>query len=150
MAHSVRLVVAVLVAPVVTSVLLITGGTLLTGCLGYGCLVDTIGAIMGIGVMAGVLIGVPATVIGGLPAHRFLIQTRRTHAGFYVLAGGLVGLPTAIAAVVFTSPGALTMSLGGWGFACAFCAVAGALSALLFWFIRRPDRDAANPVTRAA
>lgn len=144
MEPSVRLVVAVLVAPVVTSVLVITGLVLLSGCVGFGCTSGTIVSTMGMGAMFGVLIGIPAAVFGGLPSHHILMRTRRTHPGFYALAGALVGVPTAIAGVVFMSRGAIMLSIGGWGIAFAFCALAGAVSALLFWLIRRPDRDAAN------
>lgn len=149
MEPSLRLLIALLVAPMLASILAAAGITIFSGCFGYGCAVNTVVASVMFGAMFGFFIGIPAAVLGGLPAHHMLVMARRTHALFYVGAGALIGLPAAVAAVAFASRGSMTMAPSAWLLSLVIGAAAGAAAAYMFWLIRRPDRLAANPATRA-
>lgn len=147
MEPSVRLIVALLVAPMLAAILVATGLTVLSGCFGYGCALNSISASASFGAMFGFFVGIPAAVLGGLPVHRLLVRTQRTHVAFYIAAGTLIGLPAAVAAIAFVSSGAISMPLSAWLLLLLIGGAAGAAAALLFWLIRRPDRDTANPDT---
>jgi hypothetical protein len=142
-----RLLSALLAPPVVVSAAGALAFALAGPCsVRPACTADTLAMVAAWGGLFGLLFGGPAAVLLGLPAHHFLLRMGKKHALFYALAGAIVGLPTAIAIFLWSS--GLPMGAGGWLVALAIGALIGALSALLFWLIRRPDRDALpNPPT---
>jgi hypothetical protein len=91
-------------------------------------------------VLAGVLwIAYPAMVLLGLPTHALLMWRNYRSVLFYAGAGALYGLVTTLALSFFVDPD-IANAIAITTTACATCAV-------IFWLIRRPDRDAANPAT---
>ncbi len=101
--------------------------------LGMGAFGATIGAIAGI----------PGVLIFGLLAHRWLMQRARHGLLPYLFAGLIAGTVTSF--IFFGLDGGardvvrLTpLHLAG--------PIAGPLTALFFWLIRRPDKDARLPV----
>lgn len=111
-----------------------------------------------LGAMAGAVLGIPATLVMGLPIHALLTQFKLRSAAIYAGAGAFGGILLALTAgqiglldvlnsdvpkedllsnlvpSVRVFPQAVTL---------------GTSSSLGFWLIRRPDRDAPNPGTRA-
>lgn len=110
-----------------------------------------------LGAFVGGTVGIPAMLVAGLPAHALLYHRGLRSPVIYALAGALAGLAAALVAGqlgvldIFNSdlpaeeepPNGLMSAV--WMFPQA--AVFGACSALGFWLIRRPDRDAPNPPT---
>jgi hypothetical protein len=110
-----------------------------------------------VGAGIGVLLGIPAMLFAGLPVHALLHHYRFRSAVIYAVAGASAGLllalvaghlglltllnsdlppeeepPSDLLSAVWVSPQAVTLGMS---------------SALGFWLIRRPDRDAPNPPT---
>lgn len=97
-----------------------------------------------IGAAMGAVLGWPTMAIAGLPAHGWLVRNGRTGGLTYSLLGVAVGTVTMF--VYFTATGSWRNPLGlldAWPLLLAG-PVTGLLSAGLFWFIRRPDRIAAE------
>lgn len=80
----------------------------------------------------------PASLTFGWLVHSVLRQRQITGLRWYVLGAVLVGIPLQIIGL-FSIPDGIVF----WGLPVA------ALSGCFLWLIRRPDRDAANPDTRA-
>lgn len=89
----------------------------------------------------GSLFAYPLMAVLGLPAHSVLYRSRHRALPFYVLAGVLC----ALAAWILTSLFGISIRTVTEG--AVFIALSGALTAGIFWLIRRPDRDAPNPPT---
>ncbi len=93
------------------------------------------------GFLIGGLIGWPVMLVIGLPAHALLLRRTSAKVWWYVLAGCVAGVIAGALRFV-SSRGAATMNdavqLAALG------AVTGTLAALVFWFVRRPDSDAAE------
>jgi len=97
-------------------------------------------------VSIGAAAGCPAAFILGPPIHIWLQYRRWVGVHHYIAFGALIGLITALALAVFfmQAGGAIAII----GFMIIF---AGAIGGLVFWLIRRPDRDApASAPPRAA
>jgi hypothetical protein len=142
-----RLLAGLVLAPLGASAAAAMTLAAITICPSYGCSLEIFTFAGLVGVTYGAVVGVPTALLAGLPVHHLLSITGRTHVLPYVLAGGLIGLPAAVFGLAILSRGSLNMSAEGWAFASALGASTGAISALVFWLIRRPDRDGANPDT---
>lgn len=145
----VRLVIAVALPPVAIAAL--AGATLsaIVFCLEYTC--NAVGFAYGalMGAVVGVAFGIPTAALIGLPAHHLLLRAGKTRAIFYALAGAVIGAPAAMLVGAVSSPGAFEAPLGAWATMSVIGLVIGALTAVCFWFIRRPDRIVANPARAA-
>jgi hypothetical protein len=97
-------------------------------------------AMVGVGgfVLGGVL-GWPVMLAFGLPLHAVLIRKTTAKAWHYAIAGLAAGLAAGLLRFVTERGGAssndlsMLLSIGGVG---------GVIAALMFWFVRRPDKDA--------
>jgi hypothetical protein len=89
-----------------------------------------------------------------LPAHAFLYKRRSHKIGGYLLAGALLGVLATVVITILSMIGArdvLGVNLlytGGVFGVILLLASIGASS--IFWWIRRPDRDAPSPEKLAA
>jgi hypothetical protein len=106
------------------------------------------------GIAYGCGVGMAAMIVFGLPIHAALVRLNLRHLPAYALGGIPAGaaapfLFTGFASVFFggaytwrqaLSDGLNIVPLGAWLGACVLA---------VFWLIRRPDRDAANPPTPA-
>jgi hypothetical protein len=105
-----------------------------------------VGGILMAGIAIGSLIGWPTTLFVAWPLHRWLYRTGRRELAHYVLASPICAIVDYIAIVsgfvaVGRELGPRTFVDVWW---LALLLSAGAFfSALVFWLIRRPDRDAA-------
>jgi LytS/YehU family sensor histidine kinase len=103
-------------------------------------LVNTVKVAVG-GLMVGGLLGWPVMLAIGLPMHAVLIRKTPAKAWHYAVAGLAAGLLAGLLRYAMERGGAGTndliilLAIGG---------VAGAVASLMFWFIRRPDKDAAE------
>ena len=102
--------------------------------------INTIMVAVG-GFMVGGLLGWPVMLAIGLPMHAVLIRKTPAKAWHYAIAGLAAGLVAGLLRYTMERDGAsasdltLLLAIGG---------VAGVLAALMFWFVRRPDKDAAE------
>ena len=93
------------------------------------------------GLMMGGLLGWPLMMAFGLPMHMILLRTTSAKAWHYVTAGLAGGFAAGLLRFAMDGGAAsmndlvILLAIGG---------LAGALSALVFWLVRRPDRDAAE------
>jgi hypothetical protein len=136
-ARIVRLSTALFAAPVLGVSGCAMALAFVTICPGQMCNASSLmfGVLAGAGF--GFVAGVPAMFVLGLPIHAILAFGRHTSLLHYAIAGALPGVVSAIVLERFmpvssTSPLLLLPALG---------AVAGVVSAALFWAIRRPDLD---------
>lgn len=120
--------------------------SLLAMCPGQSCDVVLLSQVALAGAFGGLIVGIPAMLLFGMPAHAWLWSTGRKKIWHYAIAGVLVGVLTSGAiAALYVSPfgsGDLPfprLAIIGSG--------TGAVSAVVFWLIRRPDRDEPNPPT---
>lgn len=103
-------------------------------------IVNTIMVAVG-GLMVGGLLGWPVMLGLGLPMHAVLIRKTPAKAWHYAVAGLAAGLVAGLLRYAMERSGAgmndliLLLAIGG---------VAGAIASLMFWFVRRPDKDAAE------
>jgi LytS/YehU family sensor histidine kinase len=93
------------------------------------------------GLMVGGLLGWPVMLVIGLPMHAALIRKTTAKAWHYAVAGLAAGLIAGLLRFAMERGGArmndliVLLAIGG---------VAGAIAALVFWSVRRPDKDAAE------
>ncbi len=93
------------------------------------------------GFMLGAIIGWPVMLALGLPLHALLLRRTPAKAWHYAMAGFAAGAAAGLLRFVTergqptTNDLIILLSVGGAG---------GVFAALLFWAIRRPDRDAAE------
>jgi hypothetical protein len=104
-------------------------------------LVNLFNAVSG-GLILGALIGWPVMLVLGMPAHALLIRKTPATVWIYVAAGCAAGLAGSAARLL--SSRTTTMTGEQLLQALAIGAFAGTLTAFVFWFIRRPDKDAAE------
>jgi hypothetical protein len=103
-------------------------------------LINTV-MVLASGFMLGGLLGWPVMLALGLPMHAALIRKTTAKAWHYALAGLAAGLIAGLLRYAMERGEATVndltalLSIGG---------VAGAVAALVFWFVRRPDKDAAE------
>jgi LytS/YehU family sensor histidine kinase len=98
-------------------------------------------AIVGIsGFMLGGLLGWPVMLALGLPMHAALIRKTSAKAWHYAVAGLAAGLLAGLLRFA-TTRGATTNDLA---ILLAIGGVGGVIAALMFWLVRRPDKDAAE------
>ena len=89
-------------------------------------------------------LGYPAMILLGLPVHFLLARLRRRGVGGYLLGGTLIGVGVAVANLLpairdQVSAGFVRESLPSWIAFATVAAILGAISALTFWVIARPD-----------
>jgi hypothetical protein len=89
-----------------------------------------------LGLVASVLYGIPANTTLGLAIHEFLVEAKRTNVSDYIAAGCVVGI------FVVSVLSLLAGSFYDWLVLPGL--VGGGLTALVFWLIRRPDRDSTD------
>jgi LytS/YehU family sensor histidine kinase len=93
------------------------------------------------GLMVGGLLGWPVMLAIGLPMHAALIRKTTAKAWHYAIAGLAAGLIAGLLRFAMERGGAgmndliVLLAIGG---------VAGVIAALVFWSVRRPDKDAAE------
>lgn len=109
-------------------------------------LVPTLGYAFYVGVAGGLVLGWPTMFLAGLPTHAWLLRQGRASWLSYAIAGALIGLaPATLVEMLAVGTRATPQN---WAFILGVGAATGLVSALLFWLIRRPDRDSAsNPPT---
>lgn len=96
--------------------------------------------VMATGFMLGAVIGWPVTLAFGLPAHAMLLRKTSAKIGWYALAGAVIGTIAGAVRLIQTSAfssNAILLHL-------AMGAATGTATALVFWWLRRPDADAAQ------
>lgn len=101
-------------------------------------LMNTVMVGMG-GFMIGGLLGWPVMMALGLPMHAVLLRTTAAKAWHYVAAGLTIGLAAGFLRYAMEGGTASTDDLI---VLLAIGSVAGGLASLMFWLVRRPDRDA--------
>jgi hypothetical protein len=92
------------------------------------------------GVILGALVGWPVMLVFGLPGHALLLRKTSAKLWIYAAAGIVIGL----AGGVFRYAQARSHSTDDLPQFLAIGAVTGTLAAIIFWFARRPDKDAAE------
>jgi hypothetical protein len=92
------------------------------------------------GLILGALIGWPVMLVVGLPAHALLLRKTPATVWIYLGAGAAAGLAGAAARLF--SPQKTAMSNEQLLQILAIGAFAGTLTAFVFWYLRRPDKDA--------
>jgi hypothetical protein len=95
-----------------------------------------------LGVLMALYFAFPAMILIGLPAHAVLSAMNSRYVLGYAICGVVPGI---VLAALYHYGGAAfpdfqTLALGG---------MLGGSTAIYFWLLRRPDRDAANPTTPA-
>lgn len=121
-------------------------------------LTQRVGDITPVGLTYGFAIGLPVTVTLGLSAHALLMRLGRRGWSAYGAVGALGGygvfLLMATGARLMNQDIAAGASLAApdllWSVYHRIGLYAGALTALCFWLIRRPDHLAANPPNPSA
>ena len=101
-------------------------------------IVSGAGMVMATGFMLGGVIGWPLMLAFGLPVHAVLLRKTSATIGWYALSGAVIGAAAGGARLLQTSafgPDAYLLHFG-------LGATAGALAAVVFWWLRRPDEDA--------
>lgn len=97
--------------------------------------------VMATGFMLGGVIGWPVMLALGLPAHAALLRKTSAKIWWYVIAGGAIGAAAGGVRLFQTfasvTPDARLLYI-------AIGAVTGTIAAVVFWFLRRPDTDAAE------
>lgn len=153
----IRLILAMLLSPVVAAAIaaiiigiLVGGVDAMSSCYdppyehpcgaaNFGDMLHFTGVASVLGGMLGAIIGWPTMLIGGLPAHAYLTRTNRTHSWIYIILGLVIGSLAMM--VYFAIVGDLIDLLTGEGGWLALSGpLSGALTAGLFWLIRRPDQ----------
>lgn len=87
----------------------------------------------------GAMVGWPAMLVGGLPAHAVFYALRLRAVWPYTLAGAAVGGIVSVAWIKLAFGSGMSGDMTGFAITGA---IVGAISATIFWLIRRPDRDA--------
>lgn len=98
-----------------------------------------------LGTLIGATWGQLATTFIGLPAHVWLMR-RRLHSGWaYAAVGVLAGAAFGATFVWASVFGATIPDIADAAWLVTASVAAGAIGGLVFWLIRRPDRDATAP-----
>jgi hypothetical protein len=92
------------------------------------------------GIILGALVGWPVMLILGLPVHALLL--RKTPAKLWIYGAG--GIVIGLAGGAFRYIQGRAHSANDLTQFLAIGAVTGTLAAIIFWFARRPDKDAAE------
>ncbi|HEV7693333.1 MAG TPA: hypothetical protein VGO52_21035 [Hyphomonadaceae bacterium] len=92
------------------------------------------------GIILGALVGWPVMLVFGLPGHALLLRKTSARLWIYGAAGIVIGL----AGGAFRYFQSRSHSANDLTQFLAIGAVTGTLAAIIFWFARRPDKDAAE------
>jgi hypothetical protein len=131
-------VVAPIVATLIAAALYVPADALIRGEAPMGGW-ESVGRWIWIVWLYSLLFAVPVSLFAGLPMHTFLM-----HFGH---AGLLAYLGAGTAAGVFTGLVIFAIGIGSnWIGLMALGALCGFFTSLIAWLMRRPDRDAPNPV----
>lgn len=153
----IRLIIAMLLSPIVAAAIaaivigiLVGGVDAVSSCYDppyehpcgaadFADMLHFTGVASVLGGMLGAIIGWPTMLIGGLPAHAYLTRSDHTQSWIYVVLGLVIGSLAMM--VYFAIVGDLIDLLTGEGGWLALSGpLSGALTAGLFWLIRRPDQ----------
>ncbi len=96
--------------------------------------------VLATGFMLGGVIGWPVMLALGLPAHAVLLRKTSAGIGWYSLAGGVIGAAAGGLRLLQTSG----VRFDAYPLYFGLGAVTGAMAAIVFWWLRRPDKDAAQ------
>jgi hypothetical protein len=111
------------------------------GAAGFIEVISGAGMVMATGFMLGGVIGWPVMLAFGLPAHALLLRKTSAAIGWYALTGAVIGAAAGGIRLLQTlsgvRPDAYLLHFG-------IGAVTGAMAAIVFWWLRRPDKDAAE------
>ena len=137
-ATALGLLVAPIVGGALSLVIWATASDVLSGNLsGHSLANGFVGALM-FGALYGAWIGLLPAFIIGWPLHVLLLRQRKTHLMVYVAAGAVLALVGFLVVMPLFGMGSLYLTtlieLG------PAIALAGAIGAAVFWYIRRPDR----------
>lgn len=102
--------------------------------------ISNLGGTSFIGSLFGVVLGWPAMIIGGLPIHRILLGRGMTGGGVYMLTGLLIGTLVMLAYFILANGWRDPVAVFESGPLLLSGPITGALSAFVFWLIRRPDQ----------
>lgn len=91
------------------------------------------------GLMIGGIIGWPILLVFGMPVHAFLLRATSARAWVYIIAGAVLG--AAAGAFRFLSSGG-TANPDDLIPLLAVGAATGIFTVMIFWLVRRPDKDA--------
>ncbi|MDP3738550.1 MAG: hypothetical protein Q8R02_14240 [Hyphomonadaceae bacterium] len=117
----------------------VLGATIFNGGLAE-TLVNIVNAAFG-GLMLGAIIGWPVMLVFFVPLHAFLLRKTSGKAWIYAIAGAVAG--AAAGALRFVSSGGAA-TINDLTLFLAIGSTTGVLSAIIFWLVRRPDKDAAS------
>lgn len=135
----VRTILALIAAPIFTSVV---GASILAVVSGYAAATDPVATLVFIGTIAmsaGVAYALPVALSFGWLIHILLMRIRLIDRSIYICASASLAIATfrvAFAEVFEHSSVAETMPV------IVILGIAGGVGGLIFWILRRPDRDA--------
>jgi hypothetical protein len=129
-----RSLVGFVLAPMIGGGLAFVGSTLSPGNPIDGLRLS----VFAIGAFGGLVLGMPISIFIAWPLHLFLLERHWTRLAFYIAPGALLAMLPYIPFATYVSQSSSSAMLA-WSAVCF--AIAGAIGALLFWLIRRPDRD---------
>lgn len=90
-----------------------------------------------VGFIAGAVFGVPAALLVGLPMHLIMMRTGIVGRRYYATMGGVIAV---LLCVTLSGPAMLTSRTLSATLVAAF-ALGGTVGGIVFWSIRRPDRE---------
>lgn len=143
-ARIIRTICGLLSAPIVGSVVAMFAALialqLITGR-GFGMPTEQIIPMLQLAVALGAYVGLPVAFLFGWPIHVALMQRKTSKAMHYALFGALCAVVTFMIATTIT--GYVFRFIFHWEFALTGLSflTAGAIGGIVFWFVRRPDRD---------
>lgn len=153
----IRLIAAILVAPVIAAAIVAPLVALLLGvpsvyqdCYqppydqpcgtpGFASYLKTIAGTAPVGAVMGAMIGWPAMLLVGLPIHSLLMRKTKSHVWTYAGLGIFAGT-LAMFAYFAVVGGLVELFMWDMSWIALSGPLTGALAATLFWMIRRPDR----------
>lgn len=140
----IRTIIGLLCAPLVGAVMAMFAAFMalqLINGQAFGIPVDQIMPLLQMGAMLGAYAGWPVAFLFGWPIHVGLMQRNASKAPYYVLFGAFIATATFVVATTVT--GYLFRFILDWQFILTGLSflTAGAIGGLVFWLIRRPDRD---------
>ena len=141
-----RLAFAAVVSPPVAGALvaIILGMTVLGATVFSGSILEILLNIFNSavsGVMLAGLLGWPIMLVFILPVHAFLLRRTSAKAWVYAVAGGVAGAAAGVLLFAASGGGTSTDNLTLF---LAIGLTTGVLGLLIFWIVRRPDKDAAS------
>jgi hypothetical protein len=91
-----------------------------------------------LGAYGGGILGAPGAIIFGWPLHLLLLKQRWTHLAVYVSLGAMLGVVSSLLVASLLGQALVQVLFSQLVLVLAF---SGAVGGLVFWQIRRPERD---------